>query len=129
MAQTMEKYVYFNSRDTLFRIALSRIVYFEAEKNYTTLCLNNGQKLVFTFGLGAMKDYLESSMKEDARIFVRIGKSVIVNMNYVYKIDLLKQNLQLYDSVTQQTFTLPAAKGALKELKELYRKNNTRDGK
>ena len=125
----MEKYIYFNSRDSLFRIALSRIVYFEADKNYTNLCLNNGQKLVFTFGLGAMKDYLETSMKEDARIFVRIGKSLIVNLNYVYKIDLLKQSLQLYDNVTQQTFTLPAAKGALKELKELYRKNNTKDEK
>lgn len=125
----MEKYVYFNSRDTLFRIALSRIVYFEAEKNYTTLYLNNGQKLVFTFGLGAMKDYLENSMKEDARIFARIGKSLIVNLNHVYKIDLLKQSLQLYDNLTQQTFIISAAKGALKELKELYRKNNTKDGK
>jgi two-component system LytT family response regulator len=125
----MEKYVYFNSRDTFFRIALSRIVYFEAEKNYTNLYLNNGQKLVFTFGLGTMKEYLETSMKEDAGIFARIGKSLIVNLNHIYKIDLLKQSLQLYDSVTQQTFTLSVAKSALKELKELYRKNNTRDGK
>ncbi|MDR3250654.1 MAG: LytTR family transcriptional regulator [Tannerella sp.] len=116
----MEKYVYFNSRDTLFRIALSRIVYFEADKNYTNLYLTNGQKLVFTFGLGAMKTYLETSLKTDAQCFVRIGKSLIINPNYVYKIDLLKQSLQLYDEVSGKLFTLSAAKGALRELKELY---------
>jgi DNA-binding LytR/AlgR family response regulator len=116
----MEKYVYFNSRDTLFRIALSRIVYFEADKNYTNLYLTNGQKLVFTFGLGAMKTYLETNMKTNTFRFVRIGKSLIINPDYVYKIDLLKQTLQLYDEVTGKLFTLSAAKGALKELKELY---------
>ena len=125
----MEKYIYFNSRDTFFRIALSRMVYFDAEKNYTNLHLSNGQQLVFAFGLGAMKEYLEASMKEEAGTFARIGKSLIVNLNHIYKIDLLKQSLQLYDDVTQKTFTLSAAKGALKELKELYRKNNTQDGK
>jgi DNA-binding LytR/AlgR family response regulator len=119
----MEKYIFFNSRDTLFRVALFRIVYFEADKNYTNLHLTNGQKLVFTFGLGAMKDYLEKNMKEDAQSFVRIGKSLIVNLNYVYKIDILKQVLQLYDAKTNKIFELPVSKGALKDLKELYVKS------
>ncbi|MDR3268348.1 MAG: LytTR family transcriptional regulator [Tannerella sp.] len=119
----MEKYVYFNSRDTLFRIALSRIAYFEADKNYTNLYLTSGQKLVFTFGLGAMKTHLEAHMKKDTLRFVRIGKSLIINPDYVYKIDLLKQTLQLYDEATGKLFTLSAAKSALKELKELYGTN------
>jgi DNA-binding LytR/AlgR family response regulator len=119
----MEKYICFNSRDTFFRIALSRVVYFEADKNYTNLHLTNGQKLVFTFGLGAMKDYLETNMKEDAKSFARVGKSLIVNLNHVYKIDVLKQTLLLYDAGTNKIFTLPVSKGVLKDMKELYAKN------
>jgi DNA-binding LytR/AlgR family response regulator len=119
----MEKYICFNSRDTFFRIALSRIVYFEADKNYTNLHQTNGQKLVFTFGLGAMKDYLEINLKEDAKNFARVGKSLIVNLNHIYKIDVLKQSLQLYDAVTNKTFTLPVSKGVLKDLKDLYANN------
>jgi DNA-binding LytR/AlgR family response regulator len=119
----MEKYIYFNSRDTFLRIALSRIIYFTAEKNYTFLYLTNGQKIVFTFGLGAMKDYLEKNLKEEATIFARIGKSLIVNLNYLYQIDLLKQTLKLYDAANNKLFTLSVSKSVLKELKSLYMKS------
>jgi DNA-binding LytR/AlgR family response regulator len=116
----MEKYIYFNYRDTLFRIALSRIVYFEADKNYTNLYLSNGQKLVFTFGLGAMRDYLKKTLKEEERHFARIGKSLIINLDYLYGINLLKQQLLLYDDEVEQDLYFIRIKRRLKAFKELY---------
>jgi len=115
-----DKYIYFNSRDVFFRIALSRIVYFEADKNYTNMYLSNGQKLVFTFGLGVMKDYLNKNLNDEANKFARIGKSLIVNLNYLYEINILKQTLKLYDKENNKNFALPVSKSALKELKDLY---------
>lgn len=118
----MEKYIYFNSRDVFFRVELLRIAYFEADKNYTTMYLSNGDKLVFTFGLGTMKEYLEKNLKGDAQNFARIGKSFIINLHYVYQINLLKQTLQLYIPSTDRSFTLSVSKEALKGVKALFAK-------
>ena len=43
------RYIYFNSRDTFFRIALSQIIWFSADKNYTILQLSNQCRLLKHF--------------------------------------------------------------------------------
>jgi len=116
----INRYIYFNSRDTFFRIALSQIVFFSADKNYTFLQLTNGQKLVFTFSLQKMEQYLSEKLNEDAKIFARIGKSYIINLNYVYQIDIVKQKLHLFDPVISKTFTLDISKEALKNLRRIF---------
>ena len=116
----MDKYIYFNSRDEFSRIRLSQIAYFVSDKNYTVLQLVNEQKLVFTFSLQKMQEYLMEKLQEDARIFARIGKSYIVNLNYVYQIDTAKQRLKLYSGDTHKEFCLAISKEALKKLKTLF---------
>ncbi|WP_291528409.1 LytTR family DNA-binding domain-containing protein [Bacteroides sp. UBA939] len=116
----MNKYIYFNSRDEFYRIHLSQIVYFMADKNYTVLQLTNSQKLIFTFSLQKMQEYLMEKLQEDARIFARIGKSYIINLNYVYQIDTAKQKLKLFSEATQKEFSLSVSKEALKKLKMLF---------
>jgi len=114
------RYIYFNSRDTFLRVSLSQIVWFSADKNYTFLQLLNGQKLVFTFSLQKMEQYLSEKLKKDASIFVRIGKSYIINLNYVHQIDIVKQKLHLFDPVTSKSFILEVSKEALKKLREIF---------
>ncbi len=116
----LERYIYFNSRDEFFRICLAQIVYFEADKNYTMQFLNNGQKLVFTISLQRMQEYLAEKLSEDARTFARIGKSYIVNLNYVYRIDIAKQSLKLMTRDGGLIFNLTPSKEALKNLRSIY---------
>jgi len=116
----LNRYIYFNSRDTFFRIALSQIVCFSADKNYTLLQLTNGQKLVFTFSLQKMEQYLSEKLNEDAKIFARIGKSYIINLSYVYQIDIVKQKLHLLDPAAQKSFVLDVSKEALKNLRKIF---------
>ena len=116
----MSKYIYFNSRDEFFRINLSQIVYFMADKNYTVMQLTNEQKLIFTFSLQKMQEYLMEKLQEDARIFARIGKSYIINLHYVYQIDTAKQKLKLLAPDTQKEFALSVSKEALKNLRMLF---------
>ena len=40
----MKKYLYLNSRDELYKIDIAKIVYFEAEGNYTNFYLSNKLK-------------------------------------------------------------------------------------
>lgn len=113
------KYLYFNSRDEFFRVDVSKIIYFEGDGNYTNFILNNNQKGTVLTNLSQMQTVLSDSLKEDASIFARIGKRFIINLNYVYHIEVLKQRLTLSDGETF-SYQLPISKEALKKLKEMY---------
>ena len=119
----INRYIYFNSRDAFFRIALSQIVWFSADKNYTLMQLTNGQKLIFTFALQKMEQYLSEKLQNDAKIFARIGKSYIINLHHVYQIDIVKQKLHLFDVVTQKKFILEISKEALRNLRKVFTTN------
>ena len=114
-----KKYLYLNSRDELYRIDITKIVYFEAEGNYTNIVLSNKQKGSVCMNLGQMQQVLSDSLKEEASIFARVGKRYIVNLTYVYQIGVLRQKLTLSDGEVF-AFQLNISKDALKRLKELF---------
>lgn len=115
----MKKYLYFNSRDEFYKVDISKIVYFEADGNYTNFVLCNKLKGVVLMNLSQMRTMLSESLKEEASIFVRIGKRFIINLNYVYHIEVLRQKLTLSDGEVF-IYQLPISKEALKKLKDLY---------
>lgn len=112
--------VFFNSRDELFRVNLSYIVYFEADGNYTRFVSANGLSNMIYMNLGKIEEFLSlrSSKSAATQSFARVGKSYIINLKYIYSVNTLKQELILSD---QHSFSvkLPLPKIALKKLKEL----------
>ena len=112
-------YLYLNSRDELLRIDVRKIVYFEADGNYTDVVLVNGLKGVVGMNLARMQEVLSERLRERAAIFARVGKKYIINHTYVYQINVLRQKLVLSDG-DHFIFTLDISKEALKRLKELY---------
>lgn len=112
-------YLYLNSRDELLRIDISKIVFFEADGNYTNIILANQLKGVVCMNLARMQQVLSERLREQATIFARIGKKHIVNLSYVYQINVLRQRLVLSDG-EHFTFSLEVSKEALKHLKDLY---------
>ena len=115
----MAKYLYLNSRDEFFRIDISKIVYFEADGNYTHIYLSNKMKGTVCMNLHAMQQTLTENLKEAASIFARIGKSHIINLTYVYNIAILRQKLTLSDG-ENFSYTVSISKDALKKLRELF---------
>lgn len=113
------KYLYLNSRDELFRIDISKIVYFEADGNYTNFVLSNKLKGAVCMNLAEMQQVLSDNLKEAASIFARVGKRYIVNLTYVFQIGVLRQKLTLSDGEVF-AYQLSISKEALKKLKELY---------
>jgi len=116
----MPRYLYFNNRDEFYRIALDQIIYFEADKNYTFMQLATGQKLAFTFSLQKMQKYLADSLGDDARKFVRIGKSHIINVTYIYNIDLSKRMVRLMHPASSTVYGLKMSYDALRNLRALF---------
>ncbi len=116
------EYLILNSRDELLRMDISRIVYFEADGNYTNIYMCNKMKGTVCMNLARMQEALTLQMKEKATRFARIGKSYIVNLNYVYSIQMLKQRLVLSDQLTF-AFQIAVSKEALKALRDLFINN------
>lgn len=112
-------YLHLNSRDEFLRIDVSKIVYFEADGNYTNIVLINKLKGVVCMNLAHMQDVLTKNLGENARMFARIGKKYIINHKFIYKITPLSQSLVLSDG-ENFAFQLQISKDALKKLKELY---------
>ena len=113
------KYLYLNSRDEFFRVDITKIVYFESDGNYTNIVLNNKMKATICMNLAQMQEVLNENLKEQARIFARIGKRHIINLNYVYQIAILRQKLVLSDGENFE-YHLSISKEALKKLRDMY---------
>ena len=110
--------VYFNSRDKLIRLDIQKIIYFEGDGNYTYIVTANKQKVCLTINLAHTEDALASQLGDNAKQFMRIGKRFIVNMNYIYQVDIQKQTLMLSDC-ERFLFQMPVSREALKTVKEL----------
>ena len=115
----MGKTLIFNSRDELLRVQLNRIVYIEADGNYSNLTLSNRDKHLMGINLLAFQKLLEVQLGPSAEQFIRIGKSLIINREYIYCVNLLKQKLVLAGSDFEYSFTISASKESLKNLKSL----------
>jgi len=115
---TQQVYIFFNSRDELQRIDVSKIVYFEADGNYTDIVMVNKLRASVCMNLGEMEQAIADQIGDDAKIFVRIGKRFIINMRYVYSINTLKQQLVLSD-YDHFAFQVSISKDALRKMKEL----------
>ena len=68
--------------------------------------------------LGEMEKALVEQLGSDDRTFMRIGKRFIINMQYIYQINVLKQQLILSD-YDHFAFQVNISKDALRKVKEL----------
>lgn len=115
----MKKQIIISSGNELVRVLPERIVYISSDGNYTTMVLHDKTEQLFTFNLSHFQQLLESQLKEEACRFIRIGKSLIINRDYIYRINLSKQQLVMSDMALNQAFILSASKEALRRLKQL----------
>jgi DNA-binding LytR/AlgR family response regulator len=120
----MDRYLVFKTRDELVRIKIERILYFEAERNYTKLVLANGIQFVFAVNLGKIEEILEAQFSNYNSVLLRVGKSFIINKNHVLQISLPKTKL-LFEAAEGKAKELIVPKEPLKLLKELLEKELT----
>ena len=116
-------YIFFNTRDELQRIDVSKIVYFESDGNYTDIVMVNKLRASVCMNLGEMEKLLSMQLGDENRNFIRLGRRFIINMQYIYHINTLKQQLILSD-YDHFAFQVLLSKDALKKMKELMLSSN-----
>ena len=113
------KVLIISNTNELVRIKPERIVYVESEGNYSTMVLHDKTEQVFTMNLAHCQQLIEEQLGKEAMTFIRLGKQLIVNRAYIFKINPTKQQLIMSNIEVNNAFTLQASKEALKQLKTL----------
>lgn len=123
------KVIIISNANELVRVKPERVVYIMSEGNYSTMVLHDKTEQVFTMNLAHCQQLIEQQLGDDAETFIRIGRQLIINRAYIYKINVNKQQLVMSDMMLNQAFTLSASKEALKQLKEYMEKTRGKETK
>lgn len=111
------KVLIISNANELVRVKPERVVYVESDGNYSTMVLHDQTKQVFTMNLAHCQQMIEDQLGKEAETFIRIGKQLIVNRAYIFKVNPQKQQLIMSNMEVNQAFELQASKEALKQLK------------
>ncbi len=117
----LRKYLIISTATDLVRIAPDKIVFISSDGNYCNLVQTDNETRLLTFQLGQIQDMIHDQLDRDGDSFIRIGRGLIINRNYVYYVNIQSQKLVLSDN-SRFTHTVSASKEALKQLKDLIEK-------
>ncbi|MBO4581985.1 MAG: LytTR family transcriptional regulator [Bacteroidales bacterium] len=117
----MSDYLVLSNSNELIRIAAERLVYVSSDGNYSDVCTCDGEKRTITLQLWVVEENIQQQLHQ-GDLFVRIGKSLIINTRYLNYINPSKRQIILSDNHTFK-FNLNASKEALKQLKDYLEQN------
>ena len=121
----MPRHIYIPNKETeFFRIPVENIVYVESDGNYSNLFTKNGNKTLLSLKLGEIEDLIYEQFEEESHL-ARIGKRLIVNIDYVFRVNIAKQELILSDGAVVE-HKLSASKDALQQLKAFLERKLTK---
>ncbi|MBO5427882.1 MAG: LytTR family transcriptional regulator [Prevotella sp.] len=117
----MERRLVFTTATEIVRIPSETVVYVSADGNYSIVTMADGESFVLTMQLGHVERRIAELLDSDDNRFIRIGKSLIVNSDFIAFINPQRQKMVLSDCRTFRR-ELTASKEALRALKELLDK-------
>ena len=119
----MGKKLLFTTSTELIRVPADLVVFISADGNYSSIKMVDGGEYVLTQQLGQMEKRISEMVEEDDNRFVRIGKSLIINHEFITSINPARQKMVLSDSKTFR-HELSASRDALRALKEFIEKES-----
>lgn len=121
----MSDFLILSNANELVRFAAGSLVYVSSDGNYSDFVTCDGAKRTMTIQLGVVEELMDRQLQNMQNVFMRIGKSLIVNLHFLHYINPARKQIVLSDSHTF-TFTLEASREALKQLKDYVEQNNKR---
>ena len=120
----MSKRLIFTTTTEIVRVPPDAVVFVTASGNYSAMTLADGENFVLTLQLGYIERHIAEMLDKDDHRFIRIGKSLIVNRDFIAFIHPVRQKMILSDCRNFR-HEVSASKEALKALKELLEKEET----
>lgn len=116
-----KKYLIVSTATEMVRIMPDKIVYISSDGNYCNLMQADNETRMITYQLGQVENMIRDQLGADGNLFIRIGRGLIVNRDYIYYINIQNQKLIMSDTKFF-SHTVSASKDALKQLKDLIEK-------
>ncbi|MCQ2289286.1 MAG: LytTR family transcriptional regulator DNA-binding domain-containing protein [Muribaculaceae bacterium] len=103
----------------LLRVSAHNIMAITADGNSSIVILNDGDTKCVAFQMGELERiiYQQLNNSDGAPTLVRVGRSCMINLDYLYAINLPKKKL-IMRSDNGYKHTLYPSRDALRELKE-----------
>lgn len=102
----------------LHKFPLDAIICISAEGNYSYVMTVDSLKTLICLQLGQVEKLLADQLGADITNYVRIGRGLIINLDYINHIDISKQLLIMSDC-RRVRIELSASREALIKLKDL----------
>ena len=114
----MERRLSFSTTSELLQVPAGAVVYVKADGNYSSIITADGNEHVLTLQVGQIEQRIADTAEAGDRRFIRIGKSLIVNSDFISFINVPRRKLVLSDC---RTFSheLSASREALRSLKDV----------
>ncbi len=109
------KHIIISKGTELLKIPVDALMYITSEGNYSTVVTLDGKKRLVSMQLGQIEDIIADQIT-GSEILVRVGRSLIINMDYVHFIDITKQQL-IISNCTNFSAELTASREVLIKLK------------
>ena len=124
----MKELIFSNSGTELLKIRPEDIIYIEADGNYCRLYLKGGFQQQLWFNRQRFISIISSQLRDDKPTFIVVGRSYIINMAYIFRINPVQSELVLFDSAAPAQTCLHASQEALNRLKkEIMAINQAKD--
>ena len=91
----MGKIVVISKGTELLRVPSDRLVYISADGNYSNIMTQDNHSKMVSFQLGQLEDLIGDQLGDAGNNFIRLGRGLIINSDFVYSIDIAKQQLVL----------------------------------
>ena len=102
----------------LVRLHSEDILSIEADGNYSNLYIVGEEERMVLGQLGQLERMIGEQLGEEASAFIRVGRSLIINRNYIYYINPSRQVLIMRDPNGRKHEIKKASHESLKNLKE-----------
>ena len=93
----LNKRIIISKGTELLRIPAERLVYISADGNYSDVVTQDNRKTMVSLQLGQIEDLIADQLGESDNNFVRLGRGLIVNTDFVFSIDVTQQTVVLSD--------------------------------
>lgn len=93
----MSRFITISKGTEFLRIPADHLVFISADGNYSNVVTRDGKSALVSFQLGQVEDLIADQLGDGSGQFIRLGRGLIINIHFVYRIDIATQQLVLSD--------------------------------
>lgn len=93
----MSRFITISKGTEFLRIPADHLVFISADGNYSNVVTRDGKSALVSFQLGQVEDLIADQLGDGGGQFIRLGRGLIINILFVYRIDIATQQLVLSD--------------------------------